>query len=71
MNFKNDIKEVNHNQVYYIEENFIENTNADTKSTIVHLVIDNDDSEAGKYFNPSVYDYMKEQCNILSKINLM
>jgi len=53
------------NQYYWREKNISDNNNEDLD--IIHLVMANDDSDAGKYYNDSTIDYIKRQ--IIAYVN--
>ena len=63
INFENQNENEEKNNLYYLEqfEEDKEDENTQIEHDIVHLIMANDNSEAGKYYNESTIKYLKNQ----------
>jgi hypothetical protein len=63
INFENQNENEKKNNLYYLEqfEEDKEDENTQIEHDIVHLIMANDNSEAGKYYNESTIKYLKNQ----------
>jgi len=61
--FEEDVRNPDHkeqNDSYFVEESLLESYDS-KENGIVHLILANNDSSAGDYYNPSTFAYIKNQ----------